>query len=470
MGAEATRKCIDKCGITSMQYSINRRDMLQRAGLGCGMLALNSLMAESASSVKAPHFHATAKNVIWLFMHGGPSQMDTFDPKPLLKELHGQTAPASFHDIQTSFTDVKKQKLLGSQFTFSKCGESGTEISDGFKYMQNHADDIAVIRSLYHEDFNHNPALWVMNSGHARAGRPSMGSWLSYGLGCEANNLPGFIVMSDGAMKAGGGVWGSAFLPASHQGTRLNMSGPPIANLKQSMESEKQLKMLKYMKQLDSAANAELEARIKSYELAFRMQMAAPGALDIKTESKATRDLYGDNRFSKQCLMARRLIERGVRMVQIYNGCSAGDEWDTHHGNFARHKKLIHNVDQGCAALLADLKSRGMLEDTLVIWSGEFGRTPTTEKSDGRDHNPNGFCGWMAGGGVKGGQVIGATDEIGFRAVEDKVHVHDFHSTILRLMGLDHEALSVRHNGLDMRLTDLHGYYDIYEKLTGMEA
>ena len=444
--------------------------MLQRAGLGCGMLALNSLMAESASSVKAPHFHATAKNVIWLFMHGGPSQMDTFDPKPLLKELHGQTAPASFHDIQTSFTDVKKQKLLGSQFTFSKCGESGTEISDGFKYMQNHADDIAVIRSLYHEDFNHNPALWVMNSGHARAGRPSMGSWLSYGLGCEANNLPGFIVMSDGAMKAGGGVWGSAFLPASHQGTRLNMSGPPIANLKQSMESEKQLKMLKYMKQLDSAPNAELEARIKSYELAFRMQMAAPGALDVTKESKATRDLYGDNRFSKQCLMARRLIERGVRTVQIYNGCSAGDEWDTHHGNFARHKKLIHNVDQGCAALLADLKSRGMLEDTLVIWSGEFGRTPTTEKSDGRDHNPNGFCGWMAGGGVKGGQVIGATDEIGFRAVEDKVHVHDFHSTILRLMGLDHEALSVRHNGLDMRLTDLHGYYDIYEKLTGMEA
>ena len=467
MGAEATRKCIDKCGITSMQYSINRRDMLQRAGLGCGMLALNSLMAESASSAKAPHFHATAKNVIWLFMHGGPSQMDTFDPKPLLKELHGQTAPASFHDIQTSFTDVKKQKLLGSQFTFSKCGESGTEISDGFKYMQNHADDIAVIRSLYHEDFNHNPALWVMNSGHARAGRPSMGSWLSYGLGCEANNLPGFIVMSDGAMKAGGGVWGSAFLPASHQGTRLNMSGPPIANLKQSMESEKQLKMLKYMKQLDSAANAELEARIKSYELAFRMQMAAPGALDVTKESKATRDLYGDNRFSKQCLMARRLIERGVRTVQIYNGCSAGDEWDTHHGNFARHKKLIHNVDQGCAAVLADLKSRGMLEDTLVIWCGEFGRTPTTEKSNGRDHNPYGFCGWMAGGGVQGGQVIGSTDEIGFRAAEDKVHVHDFHATILKLMGLDHEELSVDQNGLDLRLTDLHGYHDIYDKLTG---
>jgi uncharacterized protein (DUF1501 family) len=309
-----------------------------------------------------------------------------------------------------------------------------------------------------------------MNSGHNRAGRPSVGSWLSYGLGCEANNLPGFVVMADGAMKAGGGVWGNAFLSDSHQGTKLNMSGPPIANLKQSMASEKQLKMLTYMKQLDSGTNTELEARIKSYELAFRMQMAAPEALDINKESKATRELYGENRFSQQCLMARRLVERGVRMVQIYNGCSAGDEWDTHNNNFNRHKKLMRNVDQGCAALLADLKARGMLEDTLVIWSGEFGRTPTTEKSHGRDHNPYGFCGWLAGGGVQGGQVIGATDEIGFRAVEDKVHVHDFHATILKLMGLDHEELSVNQNGLDMRLTDLHGYRDVYDKLTGRKS
>jgi uncharacterized protein (DUF1501 family) len=453
-----------------MEHVINRRDLLKYSGLGCGMLALRSLMAQSSVSARAPHFRSTAKNVIWLFMHGGPSQVDTFDPKPLLKELHGQRPPASFHDIQTSFTEIKKQKLLGSGFHFSKCGESEIEISDGFKYMQNHADDIAVIRSLHHEDFNHNPALWVMNSGHNRAGRPSVGSWLSYGLGCEANNLPGFVVMADGAMKAGGGVWGNAFLSASHQGTKLNMSGPPIANLKQSMASEKQLKMLTYMKQLDSGTNTELEARIKSYELAFRMQMAAPEALDINKESKATRELYGENRFSQQCLMARRLVERGVRMVQIYNGCSAGDEWDTHNNNFNRHKKLMRNVDQGCAALLADLKARGMLEDTLVIWSGEFGRTPTTEKSHGRDHNPYGFCGWLAGGGVQGGQVIGATDEIGFRAVEDKVHVHDFHATILKLMGLDHEELSVNQNGLDMRLTDLHGYRDVYDKLTGRKS
>jgi uncharacterized protein (DUF1501 family) len=454
-----------------MDHSMNRRDMLRYSGLGCGMLALNSLMAESASSANLPHFRAKAKNVIWLFMHGGPSQVDTFDPKPTLTKLHGKTPPASFHDLQTSFTDVKKQKLLRSWFSFSKCGESGIEISDGFKYMQNHADDIAVIRSLYHEDFNHNPALWVMNSGHDKAGRPSMGSWLSYGLGCESNNLPAFVVMSDGAMKAGGGVWGNGFLSASYQGTKLNMSGPPIANLKQSMDSEKQLNMLKYIKQLDGGTNPELEARIKSYELAFRMQMAAPEALDIKQESKATRELYGENRFSKQCLMARRLVERGVRVVQIYNGCSNGNEWDTHHHNFSRHKTLLGNVDQGCAALLADLKARGMLEDTLVIWCGEFGRTPTTEKGSGqaagRDHNPHGFCGWLAGGGVQGGQVIGATDEIGFRAVEDKLHVHDFHATILRLMGLDHEELSVRNNGLDIRLTGLHGYHDIYEKLTG---
>ena len=274
-----------------MECPLNRRELLKRSGLGFGMLALNSLMAEATSSARPPHFRATAKNVIWLFMHGGPSQMDTFDPKPILKQLHGQRPPASFHDLQTSFTDVAKQKLLGSGFTFSRCGESGTEISDGFRYMQNHADDIAVIRSLYHEDFNHNPALWVMNSGHNKGGRPSMGSWLSYGLGSESNNLPGFIVMSDGAMKAGGGVWGNAFLPASHQGTKLNMSGPPISNLEQSMASEKQLKMLKYMKQLDPGANAELDARIKSYELAFRMQMAAPEALDVDKDAAAGGDL-----------------------------------------------------------------------------------------------------------------------------------------------------------------------------------
>jgi len=335
-----------------MESSLNRRDLLKNSGLGCGMLALNSLLAESTFSASAPHFPATAKNVIWLFMHGGPSQMDTFDPKPVLNKLNGQTPPASFHDLKLSFTDVKEQKLLGSEFSFSRCGESGMEISDGFKYMQNHADDIAVIRSLHHEDFNHVPALWSMNSGHNKAGRPSMGSWLSYGLGSETKNLPGFIVMTDGAMKAGAGIWGNGFLPASHQGTKLNMSGPPIANLKQSMTNEKQLKMLKYMKQLDPHTNPELEARIKSYELAYRMQMAAPEALDINQESKTTRKRYGTNRFSEQCLMARRLVERGVRMVQIYNGCSAGDEWDTHHHNFKRHKKLIKNVDQGCAALL----------------------------------------------------------------------------------------------------------------------
>jgi len=385
----------------------------------------------------------------------------------LLKELHGQKAPASFHDIQTSFTKIGKQKLLGSDFGFSKCGASGMEISDGFRHMQKHADDIAVLRSLHHEDFNHNPALWVMNSGHNRAGRPSMGSWLSYGLGHEADNLPGFVVMTDGAMKAGGGVWGNAFLPASHQGTKLNASGPPVPNLKPAMASEEQLKMLQYMKQLNAGTSPEMEAHIKSYELAFQMQTSAPEALDINSESKATCELYGGNRFSQQCLMARRLVERGVRMVQVYNGCSSGDEWDTHHNNFKRHRKLMRNVDQGCAGLLADLKSRGMLEDTLVIWSGEFGRTPTTEKSHGRDHNPYGFCGWMAGGGVQGGQVIGSTDEIGFRAAEDKIHVHDFHSTILKLMGLDHEELSVNRNGLEMRLTDLHGYHDIYGKLTG---
>jgi len=453
-----------------MRTFMNRRDMLKRSGLGCGALALQSLMAETgvAMGARPGHFVATAKNVIWLFMHGGPSQMDTFDPKPLLRERHGKKLPGSFHNLKTSFTDVKTQKLLGSKFSFSRCGESGLEISDGFRHMQGCADDIAVIRSLHHEDFNHNPALWALNCGHNRGGRPSLGSWLSYGLGSVSENLPGFVVMTDGAMKAGAGIWGNGFLPATHQGTKLKETGAPISNLVPSMEAEKQRRMIDYMRHLNAShTNPELEARIASYELAFRMQMAAPEALDISRESKTTRALYGENRFSQQCLTARRLVERGVRMVQIYNGCAKNDEWDTHHKNHSRHVRLMNNVDQGCAALLADLKARGMLEDTLVIWCGEFGRTPTTEKSNGRDHNPYGFCGWMAGGGVKGGQVIGETDEFGFRAVEDKVHLHDFHATILKLMGLDHQKLSVSHNGLDMRLTDLHGYHDIYDRLVG---
>ncbi len=449
---------------------MNRRDMLKRSGLGCGTLALQSLMTQTSYGMgaKPGHFVPKAKRVIWLFMHGGPSQMDTFDPKPLLREWNDKKLPESFHNLKTSFTDVKRQKLMGSKFSFSPCGESGMEISDGFLHMQGCADDIAVIRSLHHEDFNHNPALWALNSGHNRGGRPSLGSWLSYGLGSESENLPGFVVMTDGAMKAGTGIWGNGFLPATHQGTKLKGSGAPISNLAPSMEDEKQRRMIDYMRQLNASnTNPELEARIASYELAFRMQMAAPEALDISRESRATRALYGENRFSQQCLTARRLVERGVRMVQIYNGCAKKDEWDTHNKNHSRHERLINNVDQGCAALLADLKARGMLEDTLVIWCGEFGRTPTTEKSNGRDHNPYGFCGWMAGGGVKGGQVIGATDEFGFRAVEDKVHLHDFHATILKLMGLDHQRLSVSHNGLDMRLTDLHGNYDIYDRLVG---
>jgi hypothetical protein len=453
------------------QHMLSRRDWLARAGLGCGAVALQQMLVRSAGAgALPPHFPPTAKRVIWLFMHGGPSQMDTFDPKPELTKRHGQQPPASMHDLKLQFTDVRSQKLMGSDFSFSRCGDSGIEISDGFAHLQRHADDLAVIRSCHHEVFNHTPAIWLMNTGHDRMGRPSMGSWLSYGLGSETDNLPGFVVMNDGALKPGTGVWGSGFLSARHQGTKLNMSGPPIANL--TARGDGQREMLDYVQTLNAMhkvkrpADSELEARIESYELAYRMQMAAPDAVDISREPQATRELYGKG-FGEQCLTARRLVERGVRMVQIYNGCGGGDEWDTHNNNNQRHKKLIAGVDRGCAALLTDLKRRGMLDDTLVIWSGEFGRTPTTEGGSGRDHNPYGFCCWMAGGGVKGGQVIGATDELGFRAVEDPLHVHDLHATVLKLMGVQHDALSVRHKGLDMRLTDLFGEHDIAARLTG---
>ncbi|MDA1048172.1 MAG: DUF1501 domain-containing protein [Verrucomicrobia bacterium] len=453
------------------RYMLSRRDWLARAGLGCGAMALQQMLVGSAGATEVqPHFPPTAKRVIWLFMHGGPSQMDTFDPKPELNKRHGQQPPASMHDLKLQFTDVRSQKLMGSDFAFSRCGDSGIEISDGFTHLQRHADDMAVIRSCHHEVFNHTPAIWLMNTGHDRMGRPSMGSWLSYGLGSETDNLPGFVVMNDGALKPGTGVWGSGFLSARHQGTKLNMSGPPITNL--TARGDGQRDMLDYVQKLNAMhkvkrpADSELEARIQSYELAYRMQMAAPEAVDISREPQATRELYGKG-FGEQCLTARRLVERGVRMVQIYNGCGSGNEWDTHSNNNQLHKKLIAGVDRGCAALLTDLKRRGMLDDTLVIWSGEFGRTPTTEGGSGRDHNPYGFSCWMAGGGVMGGQVIGATDELGFRAVEDPLHVHDLHATVLKLMGVQHDLLSVRHKGLDMRLTDLFGYDDIVDRLTG---
>lgn len=460
---------------------LSRREWLSRAGMGAGVMGLLPLLKRdlSAATVANPlaskpsHFPASAKRIIWLFMHGGPSQVDTFDPKPALARYEGQPPPSSVRDLKTQFTDVSQQALMASRFSFQACGQSGIEISSGFKHLRQHADKLAVIRSCHHEIFNHTPGIWMLNTGHDRMGRPSMGSWLSYGLGCEADNLPAFVVMNDGALKPGPGVWGSGFLPSSFQGTQLNMSGgDAIPNLKvpSAFRSLDQREMLNFVQRLNRVhrqnrgIDSALDARIASYELAYRMQSAAPDAVDLSKEPSSIRQLYGGG-FGEMCLTARRLVERGVRMVQIYNGCG-GQGWDTHNNSHDKHVGLIHGIDQGCAALLADLKSRGMLDDTLVIWSGEFGRTPTTEGESGRDHSPYGFSMWMAGGGVKGGQVIGATDELGFRAVSDQLGVHDLHATLLKLMGIDHEALTWFHQGRDMRLTDVFGDHDIAARLT----
>ena len=458
---------------TERQPPTSRRDWLQQAGGGFGMLALASLIGGYPSSANAdgsailatlptPHRPPQAKSIIYLFMHGGPSQVDTFDPKPTLKKFDGTPPPEAFHQLHLQFTDVKKQKLMSSQQTFTRCGASGLEICDSLPQLQTCADDLCVIRSLHHQVFNHTPAIWLMNTGHDVPGRPSLGSWLQYGLGSMTSNLPSFVVMHAKPLKPGPGVWGNGFLPAEHQGIRLNSSQTPIPYLtpQEPLRNGDRQRQLGYLRSLNEAHardrhDTELDARIASYELAFRMQVAAPEAVDLGSESKATRELYG-NGFGEQCLVARRLVERGVRCVQIYHG-GGPDDWDSHGDNHNTQTRRMREVDQGCAALLNDLRSRGLLDETLVVWGGEFGRTPTTEGSNGRDHSPYGFSMWLAGGGTKGGYVHGATDELGFRAVEQPVHVHDLNATLLHLLGLNHERLTIRHTGRDFRLTDVFG-------------
>jgi len=454
---------------------LNRRDWLRHAGGGLGGIALTSLLArdgwlhaaESPALLNPlaphpPHFPAKAKAVIYLFMHGGPSHVDTFDPKPALTKFDGQSAPEEFHELKLQFTDVKKQKLMGSRQTFTRCGESGIEICDSLPHLQGCADDLCVIRSMHHDVFNHTPAIWLLNSGSALPGRASLGAWLSYGLGSESSNLPAFVVMHSRPLKPGPGVWGSGFLPAVYQGTRVGTGPTPIPYLAPSAELEggNQRAVLDYLQEMNRShaaerLDSELDARIASYELAFRMQSAAPEAVDITHESAATRALYGTG-FGEQCLIARRLVEHGVRFVQIYHGGDSED-WDTHGDNHNGQAKRLREVDQGCAALLRDLGARGLLEETLVVWTGEFGRTPTTEGKNGRDHNPYGYSMWLAGGGIKGGCVFGGTDDFGFRAVEKPVHVHDLNATLLHLLGLNHERLTWRHEGRDFRLTDVFG-------------
>lgn len=448
---------------------ISRREMLQRMGTGMGALGLSALLADenraqaalNPLAPKQPHFPAKAKHVIHLFMNGGPSQVDTFDPKPMLEKYNGKRPPSS--ELRT---ERRTGGLLKSPFKFNKCGESGIEVSEIYPEVGKCIDDICVIRSMHTNVPNHEPSLLMMCSGETQPTRPSMGSWLGYGLGAENQNLPGFIVLCPGKPVVGPQLWSNSFLPGIYQGCHVNNGRLDPKNVIKDVNNQylsrttqrRQLDFIQRMNELHlkkREGDNQLEARIQSLEMAFRMQTAAQEAFDLSRETKNIRESYGSGQFADGCLVARRLVERGVRMVQVYYG--GGQPWDDH-GNIANgHKSKGLASDKPIAALLRDLKSRGLLEETLILWGGEFGRTPVSEGGSGRDHNHHGFSVWLAGGGVKGGMTYGATDEFGFAAAEKKVHVHDLHATMLHLLGIDHEKLTYRYSGRDFRLTDVHG-------------
>jgi hypothetical protein len=491
------------------EQTLARRKFLTSTSSGIGLLALASMFREdrllaadathggSASSgefkLRKPHFAPRAKRCICIFLEGGPSQMDLFDPKPTLNELNGQAMPESLTaNVRFAFIQKESARLMGSPRTFAKHGECGTELSDLLPHLSTCVDDIALIRSMHTEAFNHHPGQLMMNSGVPRFGRPTMGAWLNYGLGSEAQNLPGYVVLNSGRGTSGGASnWTSGFLPSSYAGVVFRSKGEPVLNLENpaGISSALQRNTIDAISELNTIhfgqqGDEEINSRIASYELAFRMQSAGPELIDLASETQQTLDAYGVERddpplkfqsgrqggpgqyrsFATNCLLARRLVERGVRFVNLYHAT-----WD-HHSNL--NAELPFNAgmaDQPIAALLKDLKQRGLLDETLVIWCSEFGRTPLGENRanrpavTGRDHHPNAFSMWMAGGGVKGGQVVGKTDEIGWNPVEDPIHVNDFHATMLHLFGLDHLKLNVRFNGLDVRLTNLAG--KVVEKL-----
>ncbi len=477
---------------------LSRREMLRRAGLGFGSWALLDLLtrdgrlsaapapaASNPLAAKSAHHAARAKHVIFLFMQGGPSHIDTFDPKPLLNQLHGQPLPREYRSLQLQFTKPDAA-LLGSPQTFSRCGQSGLEIADTYPHLQTCADDLAVVRSCHHESFNHAPAQYMLNTGSARMGRPCMGSWVTYGLGSESENLPAFVVMATtGDVKGGPPVFDHGFLPGTYQPTVLRSAGSPVLYLdppggRKGTSQRDVVDMVQWLNEEHRASRGadvdDLSSRIAAYELAFRMQSAVPEAVDLTRETKTTQEMYGLNdpysgRFGTSCLIARRLVERGVRFVQIFTGSAGADDWDAAHAdNDKTHREMARRVDKPIAGLLTDLKRRGLLDETLVLWGGEFGRTPVADgrypdKKAGRDHNPYGFTTWLAGGGVKGGQVIGATDELGFQAVEDKVHVNDLHATVLKLLGLDHKRLTYLFEGREYRLTDVGGQHEFAARL-----
>jgi hypothetical protein len=459
---------------------LSRREVLTRIGGGVGAIGLASVFAQAGVAIatppgsaaapapqgnnplapRPPHFPARAKRLIFLFMNGGPSHVDTFDPKPELKRMTGQPVPASFTGGRGT-----NRPLMGSPFPFHKHGRSGIEVSKLFPHIGSCIDDICVVRSMWTDNPNHEPGLLMMNSGNMQPIRPSMGSWLTYALGSENQNLPGFIVLCPGRPVVGPQLWSNSFLPGIYQGTHINNRTIDPRTIIRDVnnrylsppQQRQQLDLLQEMNRIhleDRAHDEQLEGRIASLEMAYRMQGEAQEAFDLGRETAATRRLYGEGPFANACLLARRLVEREVRVVQIYYG--DGQPWDDH-GDIQNHRNHARASDQPIAALLKDLKARGLLDDTLILWGGEFGRTPSSEGQRGRDHHSTGFTMWLAGGGVKGGLTYGATDEFGIHAVQNRMHVHDLHATILHLMGLDHERLTYRYSGRDFRLTDVSG-------------
>ena len=464
----------------------SRRELLRRGGAGFGLLGLAGALADEGLlggeargdelnlnplAPKAPHFPARAKRVVHLFMNGGPSHVDTFDPKPALEKYAGQALPT-----ENLRTERKTGAAFPSPFKFQKHGQSGIEVSELFPHVARHVDDLAVIRSMHADVPNHEPSLMLLNCGDARLVRPSMGSWVTYGLGSENQNLPGFIVMCPGGYPIQETQnWQSAFLPGAYQGTYVDTRHEELERLIENItnrftsrdEQRRQLDLLGELNRRHAerrVEDASLEARIQSYELAYRMQIDAADAFDLAREPRHVLDLYGPGVHARQLLITRRLLERGVRYVQLWHG--EGQPWDNHDDLEVNHRRLAGECDQAIGAFLTDLKQRGMFDETLVLWGGEFGRTPVVElpkegsnagKINGRDHNHWGFSMWLAGGGVRGGYVHGATDEFGFRAVESAVHIHDLQATMLHLLGFDHERLTYRYAGRDFRLTDVHG-------------
>ncbi|MEI6235593.1 MAG: DUF1501 domain-containing protein [Planctomycetota bacterium] len=457
---------------------MSRREMLRHCGAGFGAVGLAALLGDVAvraaeernpQAVKAPHFPARAKYVIQILANGGPAQMDTFDPKPMLTKYHGQRLPIHLETERPTGT------ALGTPFKFSRYGKCGMEVSELFGQLaEKHADDMCVIRSMYTDTPIHENSLRMMNCGSSIMARPSIGAWVTYGLGTVNQNMPGFIVLVPKGMPvAGADNWQASFLPGGYQGTYIETQDKKTSQLIEHLHNpllthDEQRAQLDFVAQLNRKHQAQrndpaLEARIQSFETAFRMQTEATDAFDIESEPEAVRKMYGNTPQAKQMLMARRLVERGVRFVQVWHGTL--QPWDSHNNIAGDHRKLAADSCQGITALLSDLKSRGLLNETLVIWGGEFGRTPTVELSQGekvgptagRDHNHHGFSMWLAGGGIKSGTIHGATDDFGFKAVENRVHVHDLQATVLHLLGLDHTKLTYRHSGRDFRLTDVEG-------------